>query len=131
MVFAAKIKKKAESAKLSAELFVDEFMVLMHRMIQVSLQEERLGGKEEESHAGTVDQNDAPERSGITHKFGDDSTEEYSQTYADVPRHEDGGVGSASLVVVCHVDGHVLEGGPHVTIAQSDEQCGTVVAHFN
>ena len=55
--------------------------------------------------------------------LGHNTSSQDAKSHAQIPRHEDGRVSSASLVIVCHIDGHILESGPHVTIAQSDEQC--------
>ena len=61
--------------------------------------------------------------------LGHDATHQDAQSHANVPRDEDGRVGCAALVVLCHIDHHVLECGPHVSVAQSDEQGRAVVAH--
>ena len=49
--------------------------------------------------------------------LGEYATEKYTQTYSHVPRHEDGAVGCAALVVLGEVDKHILVGGVHVTVA--------------
>ncbi len=69
----------------------------------------------------------APECSTIVEKLCQHATEQDAQADAQVPCREQGRVGCASLVVVCHTDNHVLDGWPHVTITQSDEQCRAII----
>ena len=100
----------------------------MNRGVQVALEEESPGGKEEAGDTRGVDEDDGPESSTIAEEFGDDASDKDAESHADVPGDEDGGVGGASLVVAGHVDGHVLEGRPHVSVAETDEKGGAVVA---
>ena len=101
----------------------------MHRLVQIPFKEERLGAKEEEGDAEGVDQSDGPEGGGIVEELRDDATQQDAETHADVPRDEDGAVGSTPLTVLRHVDGHILEGGPHVTVAQADEKRRDIIAN--
>ena len=98
--------------------------------VEVALEEEGLGGEEEAGNTGSVDEDDGPESSTIAEEFGDDASDKYAESHADVPGDEDGGVGGSALIVAGHVDGHVLEGGPHVAVAEADEEGGAVVANF-
>ena len=98
--------------------------------VEVALEEEGLGGEEETGDTGGVDEDDGPEGCTVAEEFGDDASDEDAEAHADVPGDEDGGVGGAALVVAGHVDGHVLEGGPHVAVAEADEEGGAVVANF-
>lgn len=63
--------------------------------------------------------------------LGYDAAQQDTQSHADVPRDEDGGVGRSALVMASYVDHHVLESRPHVTVAQSDEDGGGVVTYVS
>ena len=91
-------------------------------------EEKGLGGGEEGSNTSGIDEDNSPERGAIAQIFGNDASGEDAKSHADVPRDQDGGISRTALVVMRHADGHVLEGRPHVPIAQSDEQGRTVVA---
>ena len=93
----------------------------MHRLVQVPFKKKALGIEEEEGNTKGVDQDNGPESGRIVDEFRDDTTQKDAETHTDVPWHEDGAIGSASLTVRCHIDSHILEGGPHVTIAQTDK----------
>ena len=97
--------------------------------IQIAAKEEGLGGKKKECNTKGVDEGDRPESSIVTQMFGNNAPQEDAQTHTNIPRDEDGGVSRASLVIRGYTDGHVLEGGPHVTITQADENGATVVAN--
>ena len=84
--------------------------------IQVATKEEGLGGKKKECNTKGIDEGDAPESSIVTQMFGNNAPQEDTQAHTNIPRDEDGGVSRASLVIRGYTDGHVLEGGPHVTI---------------
>ena len=101
----------------------------MYVGIQVATEEEGLGGKEEKGDTKGVDEGDSPESGIVAQELGNDASHENAQAHAKVPRDEDGGVGCASLVVGGHAYGHILEGGPHVTIAKSKKDGATVVAN--
>ena len=94
-----------------------------------ALEEEGLGGGEEGGDACGIDDDDGPKGGVIAQILSYDSAEKDAKTHTNVPRNQNGGVGRATLVVVCHADGHVLEGRPHVAIAQADEQCRTIVTN--
>ncbi len=72
--------------------------------------------------------NDGPKGCFVAEVFGNSATKEYAQAHAKVPTGEQSGVGCAALVVAGHADDHVLEGRPHVTVAQTDEQSRSVIA---
>ena len=97
--------------------------------IQVSIQEERLGGEEESRYSSGIDGHHSPESSPIAEILCDDATHQDTQSHTNVPRDENGRISRSSLVVLCHVDGHILESRPHMTVAQADEQGGTIVPH--
>ena len=103
----------------------------MDRRVQVTLEEERPGGEEEAGDTCGVDEDDGPEGSAVTEDLRDDASDKYAESHADVPGDENGGVGGTTLVVTGHVDGHVLEGWPHVSVAETDEKGGAVVAEGN
>ena len=124
MHFFQKIIKKNRHCWRSSDSFVN----LSDRCIEVAAEEERLGGKEETEHTSAVDQHHRPEGGGIAHEFGDDTADEDAESHANVPRDEDGRVGRAALIVSGHIDSHILEGGPHVTVAETNQQGRTVVA---
>ena len=97
--------------------------------IEISLKEEAAGGQEEKGDTGGIDGNDGPESGGVAKELADDTAHKDAEPHADVPRNEDGRVSCATLVVRSHADGHILEGGPHVAIAQTDEQGRGVVGY--
>ena len=74
-------------------------------------------GEEEEEGANTVHNGNPPECSSIAEIFDNGTTKEDADTDAKIPAGEEGGVGSASLVVGGYADDHVLEGRPEMTIA--------------
>ena len=85
--------------------------------IEPARQEEVSGAQEEGGDAHGIDADDGPEGRCIAEVFGNDTSQEDTQSHTHVPGDEDGGIGGAPLVVGCHVDGHVLEGRPHVSVA--------------
>ena len=95
---------------------------LTDAVAETALEEERLGGSEESGDTRGIHEDYRPEGGGIAQMLGDDAAQEDAEAHADVPGDEDGGIGRAALVVVRHADGHVLEGGPHVTVAKTDQQ---------
>ena len=103
----------------------------MQGWIEVPFQEELLGGEEEGGSSDGIHCGHGPKRHVVAQSLGYDTSEKYSKSHPHVPRDEDGGVGGSALVVVRHIDGHVLECRPHVTVSQSDEHGRTVVAHPN
>ena len=54
-----------------------------------------------------------------------------AKSHTDIPRDEDSGVGRTSLVVMGHIDGHILEGWPHVTIAKTYQDGRTKVTNHD
>lgn len=102
---------------------------LSHCRIQIPAEEEGLCGQEIAGDTWGIDEYYCPESSPIADKLSDDTTNENAKSHADVPWDEDGGVGCAALVAVCHVDGHVLEGWPHVAVAETDKQRRAVIAN--
>ena len=88
--------------------------LLSDTVVQVAVQEERLGSQEVEGDTHGIDEGDRPEGSTIAQVLGNDATQEDAQSHTDIPRDEDGGVGRAALVIVCHIDGHILKCRPHV-----------------
>lgn len=61
--------------------------------------------------------------------FRHDSSQQTTDSEAQVPAREDAAVGGASLVVPGYVDEHIEERGIEVSVAQSDECCRKVVCH--
>ena len=86
-------------------------------------------GKEEEEGSNTVHDGNPPECSSIAEILDDGAAEENADTDTKIPAGEEGGVGSASLVVGSYADDHVLEGRPEMAIAKADEDGGTIIAH--
>ena len=62
--------------------------------------------------------------------FGNDSAQQASYAEAKVPSRKNAAVGSASLVVSCHVDKHVEEGRVEMPVAQSDKDGREVICHW-
>ena len=104
-------------------------LLLSDRFVEVPSEEESLRGKEEAGHAGGIDEDDSPESSGIAQELRDHTANENAEAHTDIPGYEDGAVCSASLIIPSHIDSHVLEGRPHVPIAEADEQGGTVISN--
>ena len=96
--------------------------------VEVALEEEGLGGEEETGDTCSIDEDDGPEGGTVAEEFGDDASDKDAESHADIPGDKNGGVGGSALIVAGHVDGHVLEGGPHVAVAEADEEGGAVVA---
>ena len=90
---------------------------LPHGGIEIATEEEGTGGEEEGAHTGGVDHGYRPEGGTVADELRDDAANEDAQSHTDVPGDEDGAVGGATLVVRGHVDGHILEGGPHMAVA--------------
>ena len=74
-------------------------------------------GEEEEECANTVHDGNPPECSSIAEILDDGAAEENADTDTKIPAGEEGGVGSAALVIGSYADDHVLEGRPEMTIA--------------
>ena len=104
---------------------------LSHCRIQIPAEEEGLRSQEIAGDTWGIDEYYCPESSPIADKLSDDTTNEYAKSHADVPRNEYGRVGSASLVVLGHIDAHILESGPHVSVAQAYQQSWTIIAHHD
>ena len=102
--------------------------MLPDAVAEPALEEEVLRGHEEAADTGGIDRHDRPEGGSIAEQLGDDASEQDAQAHADVPRDEDGGVGRATLIILGHADGHVLESRPQVSVAEADEQGRTVIA---
>ena len=94
-----------------------KYVILFDGAVEVAAEEKGLGGKEEGGNTDGIDGGYCPKGAGIAQIFSNDTTEEDAKSHADVPRDEDGGVGRATLIVAGYIDGHILEGGPHVTVA--------------
>ena len=105
-----------------------EIICLSNRFIQITSEEKGLGGEEETGDTRGIDHHDRPEGGGIAQELGNHTSHKNAEAHTDVPGDEDGGVGSTPLAVAGHIDGHVLEGGPHVTVSQADEQGRAVIA---
>ena len=105
-----------------------QFAGLGNSGVEVAAEEEGLRGKEETGDTRGIDNDHRPESGGVAEEFGDDAAQEDAETHANVPGDQDGRVGRATLVVAGYVDGHVLEGRPHVTVAQTDKEGRAVVA---
>ena len=103
-------------------------LILSDRFVEVPSEEESLRGKEEAGHAGGIDEDDSPESSGIAQELRDHTANENAEAHTDIPGYEDGAVCRTTLIVMRHIDSHVLESWPHVTVAEADEQGGTVVS---
>ena len=84
--------------------------------VKVALQEELAGGGEICQHSHGIDHRHSPEGAVVAKMLGNESAEQYADSYANIPRNQNGAVGSAALVVVRHAENHVLERGPHVAV---------------
>ena len=62
-----------------------------------------------------------PEGSGVAEIFGYHPAEDDAETHTQIPAGQQGGVGGAALVVMRHRNDHVLEGWPHMPVAQTNE----------
>ena len=60
-------------------------VLLMHRSIQVSVQEKGFGAQEEQSNTSGIDENDGPESSGITDELTDDTTQKNAKSHSYIP----------------------------------------------
>ena len=87
-------------------------MKSFYAILQLLSQVVQACGEEEEGGAEELSDGYHPEGGGVAEVFADEATGEYTQSDADVPGDEQGGVGRATFVVVRHGDYHVLEGGP-------------------
>ena len=87
------------------------------------------GEGEEGGDACHIHDDHGPEGGQVAERIGDDAAHEHAQAHADVPRDEDAGIGCATLVVAGQIDEHVLERGPHVAVAQADEDGRAKVAN--
>ena len=86
--------------------------------------------EEKEEGTGTMHDGNPPKRSSITEILDDGAAEEDADTDAKIPAGEEGGVGRASLVIGGYADDHVLECWPEVTIAQANEDGGTIITYY-
>ena len=85
--------------------------------------------EEEKEGSDTVHDGNPPECGSIAEILDNGAAEENAYTDAEIPAGEEGGVSCASLVIGGYTDDHVLEGRPEMSIAKSNEDGSTVVAH--
>ena len=88
-----------------------------------------LGVGKVEKDAKGVDEQGEPEGGGVASVVDGDAAEHDAEPHADVPTGELGGVGGASLVVGGEVDKHGLHTRPNMTVAQTNDEGGTIVAN--
>lgn len=84
--------------------------------------------QKEEQYSDCIVGCDHPESGRITEKLGYDTTQQYPYAKAEIPGSKDGGIGSASLVMTGCSYEHVQESWIHVTIAQTDQTGGEIIA---
>ena len=84
---------------------------------------------EVEDDSEEVDDEGEPEGGRVAPLVDGHATKDDAEPHADVPTGEDGGVGSASLIVGRKVDEHGLESRPDVSVAKSDDDGCSVEAY--
>ena len=109
---------------------IEVFIHFLHSYLPQPIPNEALSGiGKEESYAEGVAEEGNPECCVVIEVFGEDSSENHTQSHTQIPRGENRGIGSASLTVGCQIDKHVLHGGIHVSVAQTDNDGRAIVAN--
>ena len=69
-----------------------------------------------------------PKRSPVTKQLRNDAANKYAKTEPRVPRHKNGAVGGAALIVGGYLNHHILERGPQVTVAKANQQRRKIIS---
>ena len=88
-------------------------------LIEIPLEEKVFCCQKEGQYTGSVDDDYRPEGCLITNQLRDDATNKNTKSHTDVPRNEDSGIRCTPLIVSSRTDGHILESGPHVAVAET------------
>ena len=83
----------------------------------------------EAEEAGKVDCPSSPEGCSVAVMLSEQAAQEDAKTDTYVPRHQYGAIGGAALVVRSQVYKHVLIGRIHMTIAKTNDECGTIISY--
>lgn len=97
-------------------------------MLLVEFDKENTSYEDVDGKAHNVRYGNHPERGCVAQELSHYATQENAKAKAKIPRCEDGAIGRAAFVVVCHANDHVLKGWPKVSVAKSDKHCRKVVA---
>lgn len=60
-------------------------LCLFHHFVQITLQEEGLGGKEETGDTSGIDKHYGPKGRVVAQELGDDAAHEDAESHADIP----------------------------------------------